>query len=74
MSLCSSLILLCFGYGYSVLAISLVYSSKLSDSKFWVKSTSRGKLYLKEVHANGNLKVPRKFIKAELGADSVLPN
>ena len=31
-------------------------------------------MYLKEVHTNGNPKVPRKFIKEELGADSVLPN
>ena len=29
---------------------------------------------MKEVHGNGNPKVPRKFIKEELGADSVLPN
>ena len=36
--------------------------------------TSRGKSYLKEVHANGNPKVPRKFIKVELCADSVMPN
>ena len=31
-------------------------------------------MYLKEVHANGNPKVPRKVIKEELGADSVLQN
>ena len=31
-------------------------------------------MYLKEVHANDNPKVPREFIKVELGADFVLPN
>ena len=29
---------------------------------------------MKEVHENCNPKVPRKFIKEELGVDSVLPN
>ena len=50
------------------------HSSKLSDSKLWEKYTSRGKIYLKEVHVNDNPKVPIKFIKVELCADSVLPN
>ena len=50
------------------------HSSKLSDSKFWVKYTSRGKSYLKEVHGNCNNKVPIKVFKVELCADSVLPN
>ena len=50
------------------------HSSKLSDSKLWVKYTSRGIIYLKEVHANCKPKVPRKFVKLEICADSVLPN
>ena len=50
------------------------HSFKLSDSKFWVKYTSRGKIYLKEFYANCNPKVPRKVFKVELYADSVLPN
>ena len=50
------------------------HSFKLSDSKFWVKLTSRGKTYLKEVYANCNPKVPITFFKVELYADSVLPN
>ena len=50
------------------------HSSNLSASKFWANYTSRGKRYLKEVHANCNPKVPRKFFKVELYADSVLPN
>ena len=49
-------------------------SSKLSDSKFLVKLTSREKIYLKEVYANRNPIVPRKFVKVELCADSVLLN
>ena len=49
-------------------------SSKLSDSKFWIKYTSREKIYLKEVYENCNPKVPRKFVKVELCADSVMPN
>ena len=48
--------------------------SKLSDSKFWVKYTSMGIIYLKEVHENCKPKVPRKFFKVELCADSILPN
>ena len=50
------------------------HSSKLSDSKLWVKYTYRVISYLKEVQANGKLKVPRKFVKVELCADSVMPN
>ena len=50
------------------------HSSKLSDSKLEVKYTSRGKFYMKEVHANGNPKVPIKVFKVELCADFVLPN
>ena len=38
------------------------------------KTAIKKKFYLKEVHVNGNLKVPRKFIKEKLGADSVMPN
>ena len=34
----SSWVMLCFGYCYNVLAIT----SKLSDSKLWVKETFRG--------------------------------
>ena len=49
-------------------------SSKLSDSKFEVKYTSREKSYLKEVQENCNPKVPIKFFKVELFADSVMPN
>ena len=48
--------------------------SKLSDSKFWVKQTSRGIIYMKEVHANCKPKVPIQFDKVELCADSVMPN
>ena len=50
------------------------HSYKLSDSIFLVKYTSRVKNYLKEVHANCNPKVPIKFVKVELCADSVMPN
>ena len=50
------------------------HSSKLSDSKLWVNYTSSGISYLKEVHANCKPKVPIKFFKVELCADSVLPN
>ena len=39
--------------------------SKLSDSKFWVKYTSREKSYLKEVHAN--YVRPEKFQFMEKG-------
>ena len=48
--------------------------SELSDSNFWVKQTSREIGYMKEVQANCKPKVPRKFVKLELCADSVLPN
>ena len=50
------------------------HSSELSDSKFRVKYTYRVISYRKEVQANGKPKVPRKFVKVELCADSVLPN
>ena len=40
------------------------HSSKLINSKFWVKETSRGKRYLKEVHANCNPKVLRKICQS----------
>ena len=49
-------------------------SSKLSDSNLWVKYTSRVLSYMKEVHVNCKPKVPRKFVKVELCADSVMPN
>ena len=41
----SSRVMLSFGYCYSV----LFHSAKLSNSKFWVKYTSREIIYLKEV-------------------------
>ena len=41
------------------------HSSKLNDSKFWVNYTSREKIYLRQVHANWNPKVPIKFYQSE---------
>ena len=54
----------------SVLGVVMVFwlevefhSSKLSDSKFWVKYTSRGIIYLKEVYVNYYPKVPKNMSK-----------
>ena len=49
--------MLCFGCSCGVLVVS--YSSKLSDSKFLVNYTSKEIIYLKEVYAICNPKMPR---------------